>query len=142
MEKYLSIRSLIKHICSWRGKLIILWALDKRKYFYVEDLKVASNKNPVGCKTVGKMWLQQKWILQHIHRRTTRRLCQPERFHSLLSHRASIRISTPIDHSYTQQAWVQVFRMNLLSIIMHITHINHNNLDMKYADDVSKVSTN
>ena len=37
MEKYLSRRSLIKHTCSWRDKLIVYYEhwTDKQKYFHV-----------------------------------------------------------------------------------------------------------
>ena len=34
-EKYLSKRSLIKHTCSWRDKLIVLWTLNRRAKIFL-----------------------------------------------------------------------------------------------------------
>ena len=43
-EKYLSKRSLIKHTCSWRDKLIVLWTLNRQAKIFLHIQKFASQK--------------------------------------------------------------------------------------------------
>ena len=55
-EKYLSKRSPLKHTCSWRAKLIVLWILNRQpKYSYVEKAKLEKLvKELYNHKKIGK----------------------------------------------------------------------------------------
>ena len=48
-EKYLSKRSLIKHTCSWRDKLIVLWTLNREAKIFLRKVIQAQENFWVGA---------------------------------------------------------------------------------------------
>ena len=56
-EKYLSERSLFKHICSWCGKFIVLYKWQKTGNTSSKNLMEVCVSNSVGRKNVPKMFM-------------------------------------------------------------------------------------
>ena len=53
-DKYLSKRSLIKHTCSWRDRLIVLWTLNRQAKIFL--------RNVYYCLVVS-LWKCQYWLM-------------------------------------------------------------------------------
>ena len=74
-KKYLSKRSLIKHTCSWRDRLIVLWTLNRQAKIFLRILNISLSHHFPFFKTTINGYMQLKVTVSEVLVSVVKEMC-------------------------------------------------------------------